>query len=221
MIGLLKNSFYGAIRSAGVLLFVILAVGLALLITGNPILLTLNVIISAGAASFVAISSFRRESSTKWYKYELTTPVKRNDIVKAQYISHVAWVVCGIIVSTIFVALAVLLHTNGYFFYELRDPLALFCFSVGTALFIGVLFYPITYLMGTDKNEVVMIISLIGAVGLTFGIVWLLNAAYGFKPLSDLEFYFSVSVYMAVAISFYIFSYYISTLIYRRKEFRP
>jgi len=219
MIGLLRNSFYGAIRSAVILLFVILAVGLALVITGRPTLLTLFVIISAVAASFVAISSFRRESSTKWSKYELTTPVRRKDIVKAQYISHAIWIVCGIILSAIFVALSVIRHGNGYFFYELRDPLALFCFSAGTALFMGDLFYPITYFMDTDKNEVMMIISLLGAVGLTFGIVWILNAAYGFKPLSDPEFYFSISIYIAVSIVFFLLSYFISKLIYSRKDY--
>lgn len=219
MKGLLRNSYYGAIRSALVLLVAVFAVGLALLIIGSPTLLTLIVILSAAAACFVAISSFRREASTKWSKYELTTPVRRKDIVKTQYISHVSWVACGIIISVIFVTLAVVLHGNGHFFYELRDPLALFVFSTGTAVFMGALFYPITYFMGADKNEAMMIISLLGAVGLSFGITWLLNVAYGFKKLSDLEFYFSISVYMAVVIVFFIVSYYISTFIYNRKEY--
>lgn len=218
MIGLLRNSFYGAVNSAVIFLATILALGVALLITGSPTLLTLIVVISAAAGSFVSISCFRREAATKWSSYELTAPVSRKDIVKAQYISHVAWIAGGMIVAVVFVALAMLLRGNGYFFYELRDPLALFCFSVGTALFVGTLFYPITYFMGAVKNEVVMLISLIGAIGITYGLTWIFNFIYDFRPLSDPEFYFCISMYTVVTIILFLVSYFVSTLIYRRKE---
>lgn len=219
MKGLLRNNFYGAMKSAGIFLFAVAAVGLALLIVGDPVLLQLVVIISAAAASFVSISGFRKDASSKWSQYELTAPVRRKDIVKAQYISHAAWVSGGIILSAVFVVLAVLLRGNVYFFNVLRDPAALFCVSAGAALWTGTLFYPVTYALGADKNEVVMICSLLGAIGITYGIMWMVSAAYGFKQLSDSEFYTCIFIYVMTAIAFFLFSCFVSTSIYSKKDY--
>ena len=219
MIGLLKNNFYGALGGAVILLAFFSLAGLGLLISGNPSLLTIFVLISATAFAFNAVSGFRKEASTKWNKYELITPVMRKDIIKSRYISHIIWVVSGLVLAVVFVGLTVLIHGNRFFYYELRDPLSLFCVSIGISLFMGALFYPLIYFLGADKNEIVMIISLIGAVGLTIGTLWLTNAAYGFEPVSDPEFYLSISVFMATAVLSFLLSYFLSRSIYRRKEY--
>lgn len=219
MIGLLKNNFYGSLGGAVILLVFFSIAGVSLLISGSPLLLTILVLVSATAFAFNAISSFRKEASTRWNKYELTTPVRRKDIIKSRYISYFTWVLIGIILSTIFVKLTILIHGNRYFYHELRDPISLFCASIGISLFMGTIFYPMIYFLGSDKNEIVMIISLLGAVGLTLGTLRLINWAHGFKTLSDPEFYLSISIFMAIAIIFFLLSYFLCIFVYKKKEY--
>jgi hypothetical protein len=219
MNGLLKNSFYGALGSAKILLVFFLAAGIVLLVSGNPTLLTVLGLISATVFSFNAVSGFRKEASTKWNKYELTAPVRRKDIVKCRYINHLIWVGAGVLLSAAFIGLTVLFHGNNYFYYEVRDPLTLFCVSTGTALYMGTLFYPAIYFLGTDRSEVIIIVSLLGAIGLSFGTMWAINAGYGFNSLSDPEYYLCMAVFMAVAIASFVLSYFLTNFIYHRKEY--
>ncbi len=219
MIGLLKNNFYGAIGSAVIFLVVFLTAGLALLITGNPSLLNILVIVSATAFAFNAISGFRKEASTKWNKYELTTPVRRKDIVKSRYISHIIWIVVGVVLSVVFVGLTVLLHGNLYFYHVIRDPLTLFCLSAGIALLVGTLYYPAIYLFGADRSEVIIIISLLGAVGIAFAIIWLINAGNDFNVLSEPEYYLFIFLFLGIIVVLFLLSYFLTVAIYRGKEY--
>ncbi|WMJ89237.1 ABC-2 transporter permease [Anaerocolumna sp. MB42-C2] len=218
-IGLLKNSFYGAIGSAIIFLIVFLTAGLVLLITGSPALLNVLVVISATAFAINAVSGFRKEASTKWNKYELAAPVRRKDIVKSRYISYMSWIIFGIILSAVFAGLAVLVHGNLYFYHVIRDPLTLFCLSIGIALLMGTLYYPAIYLFGADRNEVIIIISLLDAVGIAFAIIWLINAGNDFNVLSDPEYYFFIALFLGIVIILFLLSYVLTVAIYRRKEY--
>jgi hypothetical protein len=218
MKGLLRNQFYGALSSAVVLLIFFVAIGIGLLISGNPSLLNIYALVTATAFTFNAISGFRKEASSKWSKYELTTPVGRKEIVKSRFINHALWVLAGIILSALFVVLTLAIHGNHYFYYDVRDPLMLFCCGTGIALLMGTIFYPSIYLLGTDKSEIIMIISLLGSVGITVGIIWMLNAAYDFQPVTDTEFYLNVMIYMMIVLVSFVLSYFLTTLIYRRRE---
>lgn len=218
MKGLLKNQFYGAISSAVVLLVFFVAVGIILIVSSNPSLLNIYVLVTATAFALNAVSGFRKEASSKWSKYQLTTPVGRKDIVKSRFINHTFWVLAGIILAALFVCLIVFIHGNRYFYYDLRDPLMLFCCGTGIALLMGAIFYPAIYLLETDKSEIIMMISLLGSTGITAGIIWMLNALYDFKPLSDTEFYLNMIIYMAIVLISFLLSYFLTIFIYRRKE---
>jgi|GEM_PF-6848958 len=63
-----------------------------------------------------------------------------------------------------------------------------------------------------------MIISLLGSVGITFGIIWILNAAYDFKELTDPQYYLGLAIYMAIVMVSFVLSYCLTIFIYRRKE---
>lgn len=219
MIGLLKNQFYGAMGS-GILFFVaFMAGGLVLLIIGNPALLNILVMVSAPVFVFSAIAGFRKEAATKWSRYELTAPITRNDIVKSRYIGHLFWATVGTSLAAIFVGLAVLLHGNRYFYHPVRDPLTLFCLSVGIALLFGALYYPAIYFFGADKSEMMIILSLFGAVGTALGIIWLINAGNNFEPLSDPEYYMFMTVFMGSIVLLFALSYCLTVFVFRKKEY--
>ena len=219
MTGLLKNNFYGALESGVIFLAFFLVAGLGVLISGDAVLLNILILVPPTSFAISPASSFRKEASTKWNKYELTAPVRRKDIVKSRYINHVLWVLIGIATSAVFAGLMLSVHGNRYFHYGLRDILLLSCASLGTSLFMGAIFYPVTYLLGADKSEAAIIIGLLGAVGLTAGTLWLMNAANGFQAVSDPGFYLCLSVFTAIAIVFFLLSYFLSVFIYRGKEY--
>jgi hypothetical protein len=218
MNGLLKNQFYGAFGGAVVLLVFFSAVGIGLLITGNPTMLNIFALAAATAFAFNTAANFRKEASSKWNKYELTAPVRRSDIVKSRYVSHVIWAFSGMFLSALFVVLTVAIHGNRYFYHTIRDPLTLFSVGIGVALLMGTIFYPMIYLFGADKSEITMIISLPGAVGITVGVMWLFNAAYDFKPVTDYIFYINMAIYLVIVIISFVLSYFLTTFIFRRTE---
>lgn len=219
MKGLIKNQMYGAWGSAVVLFAFAIAAGLYLVCTGNPSFMTIFVLAAATIFAINAVASLRKEASSKWCNYVLTTPTTRKVIVKSRYVHHAIWLTIGLMVSALFVAFTVAIHGNRFFHYTFRDPLTLFSMSMGTGVLMGALFYPAVYLLGTDKSEIMMILSLLVSIGLTLGITWLLNAAYSFKALSDTEYYISIGAYWVIVIAAFIASYYLTVFVYRKKEY--
>jgi hypothetical protein len=219
MKGLLRNGFYGVIDGARILLLLFLALGVTLLITGNATLFVVFALSSATLLACNSASSFRKEASTKWIKYALTTPVRKRDIIKSRYISHAYWALLGIALPLLFVFIAIAIHGNKFFYFEVRDPVAYFCLGFGIALFMGSILYPLLYFWGTDKNELFLIMSLLGAIGLSIGIITLLNANTMPDTMTDTEFFTGMIIYLTTAIIAYILSYFLTVLIYKRKEY--
>ncbi len=218
MIGLLRNSYYGALGSAKVLAVFFAAAGVALLVSGNQMLMNLFGIVTATAFSANAVSGIRKEASTKWGKYELTTPVRRKDIIKSHYVTHILWVLVGILVSVAVLGLDALMHGNRFYYSVVRDPAALFAENSGIAMFTGAIYYPLNYILGTDRGEVTIILSFLGAVGLTMGLITLINHLIGTAGLSDAQFFLCMAVFLAVAVTTFLLSYRLSLFVYQRTE---
>lgn len=213
MKGLFLDNFYKTIGSMKIFAFLVFAAGAAVLITGNDTLLELFVYIAITALSVNGISSMRKDADVKWNKLELTFPVRRNDIVKIKYISYLFWVLTGLVIASIFTALAVVIHGNLFFVYGLRDIISLFTLGTGIALLVGALFYPLAYLLGIDKSETLLIISVIGSVGLAVIFIWMVN------QMGILNHYIRLGIFGLIYISLFYLSYQFTKIIYRRKEF--
>lgn len=220
MTGLLKNNFYGAIGSAKIILLFLFIDGITLLVTGNQTVLAALALSSATLLSLNTASSIRKESSTKWIKYQLTTPVKRSEIVKSRYLTHVLWSIAGLAIPFIFIALGLLIHGNIYFYNELRDPISFLSLNLGTSLFMGAIFYPLVYLLDSDKSEILMTIALLLSIALTVTIIKLINAKYPPNTiLSNLAFFKDIGIYLATTILAFISSQFLTTFIYNKKEY--
>jgi hypothetical protein len=59
----------------------------------------------------------------------------------------------------------------------------------------------------------------LGAIGLTLGTMWAINAWHDFNTLSDPEYYLCMVVFMAVAIVSFVASYFSTNFIYCKKEY--
>lgn len=223
MKGLLKNNFFGAMGSAMVSLSFFVVFGIVVIVTANSSLLLIFGLVCIPIFAINALSAFRKESATNWNKYIIVAPVRRKDIVKSRYINHISWVLVGAILVAIFVAFMILIHGVSIYNNSVRDPLSLFGIGIGIPLLMGSVFYPAVHLIGADRSEILMIISLIAAIGITTGIIGSINMYYsyyyGYDSMSDPEFLMGMAVYIGIVILFFILSYFLSLLINRKKEY--
>ncbi len=223
MKGLILDNFYKTINSMKLFVLFVIGAGIALLVTGNDTLLELFVYIAITALSVTALSGMRKDSDAKWNKYELTLPVTRKHIISSKYISYLFWVFAGTVIALVFTGLVVIIHGN-VFVYGFRDVFriwisgyfSLFTLGIGIAVMVGALFYPLAYLLGADKSETLLVISVISSVGLAIFLIWLANRGIG----SEAEYYYMrLGAFILTCFLMYLASYFIAHSIYKNKEF--
>lgn len=219
MSGLLKNNFYGIWGNMRIATFFLLIFGILLAVTGNATILSMFTLMAAPVISILVISSMRKESVSKWTKYKLTLPVRRRDIVISQYLSHLLWVCAGIILAIIFMALTLFIHGNIYFYYGFRDALTLVLGGAVLAVLIGEIAYPLYYLWGEEKTEVILVLSVIGAVCIILGISLAVNFLVGDAGVSDTVYYISLILILIITAMAEIISYTLTVRIFERKEY--
>lgn len=217
MKGLLKNQFYGVVGSGVVLLLFFLITGIWIVVPGNETLLSIYVLIAATVFAFNAASSFRKEAGSKWSKHEIIFPIERKVVVKSRYFNHALWVIFGLIYTLILVGSMLAIRGNQYFYYNVRDPILLFCTGTGIAVIMGAIFYPSVYLLGTDKSEILMVLSSLGSAMVTFGLFEVFNKVGNINGMKDREFYLCIGIYTTLAAVLFVFSYFLTVFIYGRK----
>ena len=159
----------------------------ATLLTAGAVLLLLLLLSNhsmalrvAGFLPFVlipvqAFEVLKQDALSGWNKYEIILPVSRKKAVAAQYITFLLLVafsialVCG-------VALAVYGLTgsgwNEVFIHFLLR-------GAGMILSIGALVYPLTYKLGTDRSDSIMMGSVGFSFAVFFGTAFLLESLIG------------------------------------------
>ena len=217
MKGLLKNNFYAAQASAKWLFAALALLGSALVITGGGQAWAVPYSLLCMACFPVnALAALRRESSSKWNKYKLTTPVRRSDIIKSYFISQLLWMLAGAALSGAFIGASALL--GGVPFDRELDLLMVFTCGTSVNLFVSALFYPLFYLGGEDRSEAALGIGLVGAVGIVAALVWAINLAFGFK-MNLVQTVLSAAILLACALAFFAASYFFTSAIFKRKEY--
>ena len=199
MKGLLKNNFYGVIENLKIALAFVMLVGVLLLITGEATLLSAFSLIAPPIIALLMVSCVRKESASKWEKYKLTLPVRRKAIIESQYISHTIWSISGVVIVAVFMTLTVFIHGDQYFYYGFRDAITLVLGGGILAILIGAFSYPLYYLWGAEKTEVILIISVIGSIGIVFALTMLVNT-FSDGNVSDTLYYISLLVVTAITI---------------------
>ena len=219
MKGLLKNNFMGVIENLKLLFPLTIIFGIIVSVTGNASLLSIYSLSIAPILSILVVLCMRKETLSKWYKYKLSLPVKRNDIVQSYYISHLCWCIGGMAIVTFFMLLTVIVHGNQYFQYGFRDAISLIFGGGILALFIGSFFYPLYYFFGVEKIEMTAIISLVISVAVIVGISLLINIFIG-GDVSDTTYYISLAAISMITCITFVCSYLLSTFIFKTKEYQ-
>lgn len=219
MKGLLKNNLYGVIENIKIVFAFITLLGMALLFTGEASLLNIFSLIVAPVVAVLTISCLRKESSSKWSKYKLTLPVKRKDIVKGQYISHFLISLAGMLTVALFILLTVLIHGNQYFYYGFRDAVTLILLGGILSILIGAIAYPLYYLWGAERTEIILVLSVVLSIAVIMGLSIFVNFFTGSGDVSDTVYYISLSAIMAITVLIFLLSYFLTCQIFKYKEY--
>lgn len=190
-----------------------------LLVSGNETILSVFCLISTPVIAVLSMSCLRKESSSKWEKYKLTLPVRRKEIVKSQYISHLILSLSGTVFVALFLSITIFVHGNKYFYYGFRDAITLIAGGGVLAILIGAIAYPFYYIWGAGKTEVISVLSVLGAAAIIVGLSTMVNVILGDHAVSNTLYYASVMVILFIALFTFGVSYILSCSIFKYKEY--
>lgn len=216
MKGLIKHNIYSMKDKLKLTLTINFTITLVLGIIGTikPFAHTwLPVLVLAEIASFAiqSVSTLQMDFKSKWNRFEITMPIRRKDIVKARYLYFVLYGLTGIG--------AALLTVVVFFFLQasINVERVFFSLTFGAVLLLMVpaLMHPLLLILGIDKVETVLTISMAIATTLYLGSATVFNYLVINLTASDLI--FRVLIIFVSSILF-ILSYAISVQLYKKKE---
>lgn len=210
MKGLLKNDFLSVCANAKVFSIFMFLLGIFVVAVASESVQISYGLIGMVGFSVNAIAVSRSEAASKWGKYKLTLPVRRADIVKSLFINQALWLLIGMLFAGTGLGLSWLLH--GCPFYRSIDTLSLFALGMSISLFMGAIFFPLFYLWGAERGEVLLVISLLCALGIDWAIISLINDL----PVSIL---FGLGILLACSLSAFGLSYLLTVRIFSQKEY--
>lgn len=218
MNGLMRNNFYSCFENVKwVAVVMIILGGIAVLADNDSrILLICYLLVSMQIFSLAGIAGMRRESSSKWNQYKLSLPVRRRDIVRSYLVSHVLWLLAGILLASICMGAFILIH--GVPFDRNTDVLMVYTAGICLNLVTGAFYYPLYFAGGDERNELALSASLFLAVGIFAGLVSVMNWYFAPKPTLQ-EILAGAGVMILTAVVLYLVSYPVSVQIMKKRQY--
>lgn len=216
MNGLIKSNFLAVWPNAKVFLIFMLALGgFSVAVVSQPLLIGYALLGMVGF-SVNAVLGIKKEFVSKWGKYKLSLPVTRADIIKSYFIGQLMWLLVGVLFAAAAISLSWLLH--GCPFDNGVDTISVFALGVSVSVFTGAFFFPLFYLGGVERSEVLLVISLLFGGGLAFGIISLLNFYLDPEPGLPTVL-LGAGVLSVCSLIMFALSYPLTVRIYRKQEY--
>ena len=213
MKGLLLNQYYAVEKSFWWYMPLSLIAALVFVYFENRVFQWAAVLFPLAFMASVAIEVLKHEAKSGWSKFVLTLPVKRDRVVQSHYlffilISSVGLAILGIqfIVSEYLLGITL---GPGHV-YNIMNGL-------GIVFTLGFITYPLTYILGTEKAETILMIGVGAGIGLYFLSSFLYNLLFS-GVQGNVDLLFSLS-FMLMTLILFIISYIVSIQVYKRKEF--
>lgn len=212
MKGLIINNLYSiekSIKSSSLLTGVAVVL---LFLTNHSATLKL-----AGFLPFVlipihAFEILKYDAMSGWNKYEIILPVTRKRIIESKYLTFILLFIFSflLVFGIAYIAHLFKLPTmdSVFFNYLLR--------GMGLIICIAALVYPITFRLGTEKSDSIMMGSVGLSLSIYFVMVMMLEVFIG--NVKDFDEIFS-TIFFIASVLFLFISYIISVNIYKNKEF--
>lgn len=211
MKGLIRNNFYSMENNIKISFIIALFLSVVAFFARHSAVI--QMIISMQLFIFIVNvgTPLHADVVSKWNKFELTLPVKRNDIIKAKYISFVVLFLFGIIMGSI-TTLSICVSSG---FSDIQSVFYGYEFGITLSATTAGIMFPLMLKIGTEKNEMIMILSAIASIGL------LLLVSAVLTPLTgemNIKHSLVGIVSTIVALVIFVSSYFVSVRIYRHKE---
>lgn len=212
MKGLIRNTFYSmenniiiAFLMSGFLIFVPFI---------NKESTILCMIISVQIFIFIANvgTSLHADNVSKWNKFELTLPVSKTTIILSKYISFCMLILLGFIISIL--TGIILMFTTSTF--NITSLLWGYEYGLTLSIIVASIMYPTMLIIGTEKNELIILLSACLAVTFMMLIALLLspftNGMNLYSPLVG-------TTLVCISPILLLISYFVSLQVYKNKEF--
>lgn len=212
MKGLIRNNFYSMESNMKMAFVIAVLLALTPLLVKNPVFLPM--IIAIQIFVFVANTgtSLHADETAKWNKYEITLPIKRSTVIGAKYVTFAILIFCGLLMSVITFAFAgvseLALNMNTIIWgYE---------YGIILAMTTTALMYPMMLKFGTEKSELIMLVSVGMVVGMMLFVAMILS---GVTNGMNMRHPLVGAVSVVVSVLLFIGSYFVSLWIQSKKEF--
>lgn len=211
MKGLILNNFYSVRDSIKLSLMIAIVANVILIATGNSTSLQIAIFLSFVLISSNAFEVLKQDSSSGWSKFEFILPLARYKIVQSKYLTFLLLLVLSLLVTIVIFAVSSLFITSS------EELILNFTFrGMGFVFCIASIVYPLTYILGGDKSEVIRLISMVFSLGV-FGLIYFLQLKV-MEKTESFDRIFSLS-FLLVSIIFFVISYVVSIITYKEKEF--
>ncbi|MFB4213285.1 ABC-2 transporter permease [Shouchella sp. JSM 1781072] len=219
MSGLLLTNYYMVSRSFWGYLALSVFLSALFIALGNDFLLSFALFIPIIFMVSPALEVLKHEAKSGWGKFVLTTPVNRGNVVQSHYLLFLLFMLVGMVVATVVFVVGDFIN-GGLLTWE---TLYTFLGGIAVALLLAVIAFPLTYFLGTEKSDMVLIMSVFAALALFFLSSWAFEEAYArgwMEPFSswDSGLVFSGGM-LAVTLVLFVISFFVAMGIYKRKEF--
>lgn len=211
MKGLIRNTFYSmenniklAFLLSGILVFTPFFIKDATI---------LSLIISVQIFLFIANigPSLHADEVAKWDKFELTLPVEKHVVIMAKYISFLILILFGFLVSILTSAIAVFTTAS----LDITSILWGCEYGLTLSIMVASIMYPVMLKIGTEKNELVLMLCAF------LSVLFMLFIAFLMAPFtSGMDFRSLLAGTASVFASLLLLpvSYLVSLRIYNNKE---
>lgn len=212
MKGLILNNLYSIEKSAKTSMILASAAVIILVMTQHNMALRAALFLPFLLIPVHAFEVLKYDALSGWNKFEITLPVTREQIVRSKYSTFLLLFMCSLMMIVfIFFAVDQFIYPvidQVFFNFLFRGMGIIFCLAAST--------FMLTYKLGTEKSDSIMI----GSAGFTFGVFFglsiFLEIVLG--NIQHIDEIFSVTFFTIAAISLLI-SYILSVQIYKKKEF--
>lgn len=212
MNGLIRNNFYSMESNLKISFILAAVLVFSPLIINNATIYPMIIAVQVFLFVVNTGTALHADEVAKWNKFELTLPIKRSTIIGAKYITFAVLILFGLLMglcTTICICLSGQIWSFSSTLWGYEYGLVLSIFSVS-------LMYPIVLKIGTEKNELVLILSAFAAIGFMYLVAAALSPATGGlnlrHPLVGV-------VSISAAVLMFITSFVVSMNIHKNKEF--
>lgn len=212
MKGLILNNLYSVEKSLKSSILLVTGLAIVLILTGQPMALRVATFLPFLLIPVNALEVLKHDAISGWQRFEITLPATRQKIIQSKYMTFLLlFMFCMLFISGLFLLVhCVLFPVFSMVFVNF------FLRGAGLILCVAALVFPLTYKLGSEKSDTIMMSGTGFSLGMYFAVLFLLQLTIGSPKHFDEI--FSVT-FLIIAFVLFIISYVVSIQLYKKKEF--